>query len=558
LLLFHGPNDLRSQVNSLSTSADVPGLPGAAQSTPAIALCIALPWLWPLAGGPTASVLPWLVSAASAIVLVVLATLMRSRLSQASSWGWMLAALLSSGIAFVQYFGVSPDLQPWVNIAPLGEAFGNLRQRNHFATLVNIGLAVAMFYLVAGKPGWQLDADNRQQRSGSHAAAWPTVVLAAATALALAAANAATLSRTGLFQLVTLGLLLLVWRANLPRSSNWVFVAAVLAYVVASMALPMLIGRDPFTDGLGSRFRSPELACAGRVLLWQNVLHLIAQKPWWGWGWGEVSYAHFMTLYPAGRFCDILDNAHNLPLHLAVVWGIPLAVLLCGSLAFWVLRAKPWRETVPARQMAWAVLAMIGLHSMLEYPLWYGPFQIATGLAIWMLWRTRPTAAMVAGADDGSAGTDQARQRGPGSPALVLAGAALSLVALTYAAWDYHRVSQVYKAPSLRSSAYRDDPLGKVQDSWLFRNQVQFAVLTLSTVTPDNAQTLNALARQLLHFSPEARVVEKLIDSDLVLGRMGDAAYYMLRFRRAFPAEYARWKSSSTHASLPELPPLDP
>lgn len=492
-------------------------------------------------------------SAISAIVMTVLATLLRPKLSQASSWGWMLAALLSSGIAFVQYFGVSPALQPWVNIAPLGEAFGNLRQRNHFATLANMGLAVAMFYLVACKHGWQLDADNRQQRSGSNAAPSPTVVLAAA--MVLAAANAATLSRTGLFQLVALGMSLLVWRANLPRSSSWVFVVAVLSYAVASIALPMLIGRDPFADGIGSRFRNPELACAGRVLLWQNVLHLIAQKPWWGWGWGEVSYAHFITLYPAGRFCDILDNAHNLPLHLAVVWGIPAALIICGAVVFAVLRARPWRETMPDRQMAWAVLAMIGLHSLLEYPLWYGPFQIATALAIWILWRSRPQPASADG--DTLQNDSTPRRRNIPVPAMpaVLVGAGVLLAALAYAAWDYRRVSQVYMVPSLRSAAYRDDTLRKVQDSWLFRKQVRFAALTLATVTPENAQGLNTMARELLHFSPESRVIEKLIDSDLVLGRRDDAAYFMLRYRNAFPAEYERWKSRNAATALPELHP---
>ena len=38
--------------------------------------------------------------------------------------------------------------------------------------------------------------------------------------------------------------------------------------------------------------------------------------------------------------------------------------------------------------MAWAVLAVIGLHSLLEYPLWYGPFQIAFGLCLAWLWLT--------------------------------------------------------------------------------------------------------------------------------------------------------------------------
>lgn len=514
-------------------------------NTLALVLCVAFPWVWPIAGGPTAQVLPWLVSASCATLIVMLATLTRVNLPRASALGWMLAALLSSAIALLQYFGKSPALAPWVNVAPLGEAFGNLRQRNQFATLTNLGLAVALF-------GFATSRFSAHSLLVSAPMRWPIIV---ASTILLATANAATLSRTGMLQLMALGVLWLLWRADTPRRSGRVLATAVLAFAVASILLPILIGRDPFTDGIGSRFRDPELACAGRMLLWQNILHLIAQKPWWGWGWGEVSYAHFITLYPDGRFCDILDNAHNLPLHLAVVWGIPVALLMCGLVAIGVLRARPWCETVPARQLAWAVLAIVGLHSMLEYPLWYGPFQIATVLAIWMLWHTRPSVTHTAPDSNGPTQTNPHTQRATPWTIPVLMCAVLSLVALAYAAWDYHRISQVYKAPSLRSSEYQDDTLRKVQGSWLFRNQVRFAMLTLSTVTPENALNLNTMARQLLHFSPETRVVEKLIDSELVLGRTDEAAYYMLRYRNAFPAEYARWEQRASYGLLPKIDP---
>ena len=106
------------------------------------------------------------------------------------------------------------------------------------------------------------------------------------------------------------------------------------------------------------------------------MLDLIAQHPWTGWGWGELSFAHYSTLYQGPRFTEILDNAHNLPLHLAVELGIPAALLICGGFGWLVLAARPWRETDPARLMAWGLLGVIVLHSLLEYPLWYGPFQL--------------------------------------------------------------------------------------------------------------------------------------------------------------------------------------
>ena len=33
--------------------------------------CVVLPWVWPFAGGPTAAVLPWLVSCACAVLLLL-------------------------------------------------------------------------------------------------------------------------------------------------------------------------------------------------------------------------------------------------------------------------------------------------------------------------------------------------------------------------------------------------------------------------------------------------------------------------------------------------------
>jgi hypothetical protein len=289
--------------------------------------------------------------------------------------------------------------------------------------------------------------------------------------------------------------------------------------------LPRLAGLDPTTTGILARLQDGAPACASRLTLWANVVHLVTLKPWGGWGWGELDHAHFMTLYAGPRFCDILDNAHNLPLHLAVELGVPFALLACAAVIWLVWRSRPWRETSPLRQLAWAVLALILLHSMLEYPLWYGPFQIATGLSIWILWATRlhPRAPL------------------PGMRALVTALALLVLAGASYAAWDYRRVSQLYLATSQRAPAYRVNTFDKVKDSWLFARQVRFAELTTTEVTPENAAYLNALAHELLHFSPEARVVEKLIESAALLGRNDDVAAYLARYQAAFPVAHGLW-----------------
>jgi O-antigen ligase len=511
---------------------------------------LVIPWINPFAVGPTPNVIPWLVSMGCFAALLLIVTVRQVPLVSLVGTAWLLAALINSGAGLLQFLGYGPSLAPWINTTDIGEAFGNLRQRNQFATLVNMGVAVLLWQA----PAFTLQATAHAGSAGDDAR--PAMGSVGAMAL-LALGNAVSASRTGLLQLAMLMLAALVsggWRNHRIRILSLV---AVFSYVAASALLPLLLGMQAFGGGAVSRFQADGLPCGSRIALWSNVLHLIGLKPWFGWGWGELDYAHFITAYPGVRFCNILDNAHNLPLHLAVELGIPAALLVCGLIAWLVLRARPWRERRGDRQTAWAVLALIGLHSLLEYPLWYGPFQIALLLAIWILWRMpAPVSGPI---QERQVATVQTTPLMRGIGAWMLrAVAAVLIAALTYAAWDYHRISQVYKAPSLRSSAYREDTLRKVQESWLFRNQVRFATLTLASVTPENALYLYTMARQLLHFSPEARVIEKLIDSALVLGRVEDARGMMQRFRRAFPDEYSKWEASHALGLLPALPPLDP
>lgn len=494
-----------------------------------------LPWLNPFAPGPAPNAAPLMFAWACVAILLAVAALYRpenepARLSGVVASAWLSAAALSCGIALLQYFGQTQALGQWASHTEMGEAFGNLRQRNQFATLTSIGLLALLWQVAQWRPGDAIHAAP----SAPRAARW-TAWLVCSTLLALG--NAASGSRTGLLQWCLVAVLLVVWWRKMPRRAMAVGLGTVALYLLAIRVLPWLleVSTGFHAAGLMGRFNE-DVGCGSRRVLWANVLHLVAQKPWLGWGWGELGYAHFITLYPAERFCDILDNAHNLPLHLAVELGLPFSLLVCAVLAASVWRARPWRETNATRQLAWGVLAVMALHSLLEYPLWYGPFQMAAGLALWLLWPTRHEV--------------QARFSGI---ALVITGVcALVLVAfLGFAAWDYWRVSQLYVASAERAEAYRDNTLAKVRGSVLFAHQVRFAELTTATVVADNAEKLNALARGLLHFSPEPRVVEKLIESAAMLGRDEEALFYLRRYQAAFPKAHATWAAESAGHKTP-------
>ncbi|OYT92214.1 MAG: polymerase [Burkholderiales bacterium PBB3] len=491
-------------------------------------------WLNPLYFGPTPSVIACLIALACTAILMagyqwVPDQLGRRNLTATLVSAWLFAALVSSVMGLLQYFGVASVADGWVSSAALGDAYGNLRQRNQFASLINIGL-VAVLWSVA------------QQHTLAQSKWLPIGAVASAYLLALA--NAASTSRTGLAQLAMLTTFVLVWShrysPDIRQNIRRILIVAVFTYVLGALLFPGMIGSDIASTGILSRLRQSDSAsvCSSRITLWSNVLQLIAQKPWTGWGWGELDYAHFITLYPGVRFCDILDNAHNLPLHLAVELGVPISMAFCTLCIGWVLRAKPWRETNTTRQMAWGILAVIGLHSLLEYPLWYGPFQLAVVLALWMLQTTPEVSACQV----------SKRLIAPVLNALV---AAVLLAFCAFAAWDYWRISQVYTAPERRHSSYREDTLAKVSSSWLFQNQVQFAELVTTDLTSTNAAHVRQLALALLHFSPEPRVIEAVIESAVMLGQDDEALYFLQRYKAAFPEAHAAWAASSARYKVP-------
>jgi hypothetical protein len=187
----------------------------------------------------------------------------------------------------------------------------------------------------------------------------------------------------------------------------------------------------------------------------------------------------------------------------------------------------------PTRQLAWAVLGLIGLHSMLEYPLWYGPFQMAVVLSLLLLWLTPRDQLTSASASP---------LLSPVVRKAVLVNSAAVIIICLYVGWQYWRVSQIYMPPDQRAMAYKFDTLQKIRDNVLFQDQMHFAELTTTPLTAANAAAMFELAEQQLHFSPEPKVVQLVIESARLLKKDTEAAYYLERFRAAFPKEYAAWQ----------------
>ena len=81
---------------------------------------------------------------------------------------------------------------------------------------------------------------------------------------------------------------------------------------------------------------------------------------------------------------------------------------------------------------------------------------------------------------------------------------------------------------------------------------MRFAELTTTTLERANAEWTLTSATSLLRFSPEPRVIEKAVESAVMLGRDDEALPLLIRFRAAFPKEHADW------AAALRKPPVTP
>ncbi len=466
----------------------------------ALGVLLVLAWLAPWSPSPQPNTVPLLVSWACIDLLLLWSPRLQA-LDVARAWA--VAALVSSVMGLIQYFGAAEAFGPWLHVAALGEANANLRQRNQLATLLAIGMLAVLW--------WQ--AHGLRTRH----ALWMLALLAIG--------NAATTSRTGLLHMLLVCGLVMFWawrsRSPMPRLSPRLAFWTLAMYLLANWGLPWCLGLLTGQDVIDALTRmGHNEGCGSRRVLWANVVELIGQKPWTGWGWGELKYAHYITAYEGGpekRFCEILGNAHNLPLHLAVTLGLPVTAALGLALLAALAWAQPWTSASPTHQLAWSVLAVIGLHSLLEFPLWYGPFQMAVLLCGVLLrmpstgWQARSSRSLP-----------------------LIGGLLLATVCLVGA--DYARVRQIYMPAAQRWPVWRDDPLGAARSSWFFQRSATFAELTLTRVTPDNAPWVLATSLEMLHYSPEPQVVRQLILSAHMLGRQDLVALHSARWRAAFPS----------------------
>ncbi len=459
--------------------------------------------------------------------------------------GWVVAGVLNAAIGTVQVFAPAWPDGNWIARSGLaGRAVGNLRQPNHLSSLL-------LWAAIAVVPLAELGRLRRRTAFG--------------LMLLLVYAVVLTASRTGV---VGVGLLA-AWGLldrRLSRAARALLLAAPLMYLLAWAGLAAWAewGRHAF----GGEARLAEADLSGsRFGIWANTIALIRQQPWAGVGFGEFNLAWTLTPFP-GRPTAYFDHAHNLPLHLAAELGLPLAAVSLGLLcaALWrALRAPPGAAPADAvmQRSAGMMLLLIGLHSLLEYPLWYAYFLLPTAWIFgFALARARAAgatggapggeAAGAAGAAAGAAGAAAgavpaaagaaagavpgaaagsaagaeagAKAGASGLRALLLAGAAALALGSVAAVADYARVAAIYVPTGGGASLAQRIEAGR--RSWFFAHHADYA-----DVTTLHSPALPPAFTEAPHYLLDGRLMGAWAQALAAEGRLDEARHLAARLR---------------------------
>jgi hypothetical protein len=239
-----------------------------------------------------------------------------------------------------------------------------------------------------------------------------------------------------------------------------------------------------------------------RVQLWHEAMLIFAQYPLLGAGFGQFAFQHMLLAVDMHNpvVSGLYNNAHNLVMQIAAETGLAGLAILLGTLGLW-FRQSVMREAQFTLYHWWgyAILGVLGIHSLLEYPLWYAYF---IGVAAVML-----------GMLDNTTYRLELRNVGRASVAMMLVLGALSL---TQVYTGYKRLENIL---ALRGMAAVDrsfvpkvqQELQTASQSTLLGSYAELYVANTMEISADNLEQKLRLNERAMHFIPIGPVVYRQV-----------------------------------------------
>lgn len=366
------------------------------------------------------------------------------------AWTLVAGGALSALFAVQQVWSLSQLLDEIVTTRGPNGATGNLSQANHLASYIGIGLASVSYLVMKSK---------LRMISAMLIGGW------------LVFALSLTGSRSAWLYLLVLVVLSVGWlyKRRSTESREIAFVA--FAYIGGFVLFQWLLSDTSHVITASQRLADEGGGLEIRLVYWRHAFEMFLANPLLGVGYRSFAWENFVLVandieagrtLPASLQLVAVNNAHNVFLHLLAEFGA-LGLLLIGPLVHWIVRQAVafWS---PERWWAWGVLSVLGVHSLLEFPLWYAYFWGVFAVALGVLEGPLPARG------EGGRGS---------SKVLVVLIALMGLATLSILSIKYAVLERVFAYGPERNPAYTSSHLQldfvSLQRIWIFDPWIAFA-----------------------------------------------------------------------------------
>ncbi|HTH45663.1 MAG TPA: Wzy polymerase domain-containing protein [Oxalicibacterium sp.] len=387
-----------------------------------------------------------------------------------------------------------------------GSLYGNLAQRNHLSTYLNWALIASLYLFAKGR---------------LPLAGLISLLLVFLVGLAL------TASRMSWLQVIWTagaGAYLVSKMARDQRPRHWRFILGLpLALLAVTLVLPFLIDllQLNFSKTAIERLQTEGLD-RNRWLIYSQAWEIFKAHPWLGIGPGELQFNQLLLMdhYKAVLFAS---SAHNLLLDLLVMTGvIGTAGFACFGIA-WLLRIRKRPVSLETAAIL-LLLAALGIHTLLEFPEWYGFFLFPTAFFMGaletrcMLWRANlitrilPIVCVVYG------------------------------VACTGILWfQYARLESLYVDHYQRNLKAKPASVELLAQLYAFREKsffegpADFLLNWNLSLDPAGIDQKLIYSGQAIRYEPRSNVLYRHIVLLCIAGKTDEAKFYLLRLKSSIP-----------------------
>lgn len=470
-----------------------------------------------------------------ATVLVILGSWIRKQLGverAVTMFAWMLliGGVLSSMVGLVQHFDASGKLAFLVD-QKAGSAFGNIGQRNHFATQITLA-SFALIYLHA------IERVNRavaivllallslMLTASSSRAALIYIVAGIFLTLISYRAIRAPIHRRLLQGVVLLLVLFLVFQFFLPLLNDWLkLLLAAMGFDINGLNTLVMLQRDA-AGGIDLRLSE-----------WHKAWRMFMESPLWGIGIGNYGWYSFnyqalpeFSAVPEGV---LFNHSHNLIMQVLAELGILGFLLLLPMAVTWIKQMLPeWKN--PSSWLILSLLIVLLLHSSVEYPLWYSYF---LGIAAILLGLGSRAAVKVEFTP--SLGQFTA------VVTLIFSAAILIITLLGVQAIDVNRLI-ITSTPQQAGAT-----LQAVSKNPLLTPWAEAAVALHGTPAKEIIEQQLLLSTRVLHYRPNPPFVNRQIVYLALAGKSTEASTMVKKAFIVYPSDFSKfacgWKRAPAH-----------